>query len=105
MTIGKLALPPAALDIIRTTRPDRQLWLMKSLAVIGGHLHDLFSGSGPFENSGVSRHSCILASLAVRDFLIGAGFRNARVMPVAVWKGAMRPIRIRTDARLSSSGC
>jgi hypothetical protein len=66
---------------VAADKPPRSK-LMAALTVIGERLHtecDLQPGLEFLK----SRRSCVLASLAVRDFLIYAGFRNARVRPVA----------------------
>jgi hypothetical protein len=54
--------------------------LLKALAVIADQLHPGFDRQADLKPF-VSRKSCVLCSLAVRDFLVRIGF-NARVRPV-----------------------
>lgn len=54
---------------------------LKALAVISKHLHPLFNDD-PTLKPDVSKVSCILSSLAVRDFLWKIGFKDAQVRPV-----------------------
>ncbi len=55
--------------------------LLKALAVIAGHLHPTFAAM-PNIKPGISRESCVLCSLTVRDFLQRVGFVRAFVSPV-----------------------
>lgn len=55
--------------------------LLKALAVIALELHPGFDRTAGLE-PGKSKRSCILASLAVRDFLIRVGFPDAEARPV-----------------------
>lgn len=55
--------------------------LMKALAVIASELHPTFFAQ-PQLKPGISRKSCVLCSLTVRDFLQCLGF-HAKVRPVS----------------------
>lgn len=68
--------------------------LVKALAVIAANLHPLFAVEGL-----ASKTQCILCALAVRDFLQDIGFRDARVLSVAVILKV-----IRNDRQLHSLG-
>lgn len=58
--------------------------LLKALAVIADTLHAEFARVPNIEHPDKSKESCVLSSLAVRDFLRAVGFVNAGVRPVAV---------------------
>jgi len=59
-----------------------KLW--KALAVIADTLHTEFGKQEWIEHRDKSKESCVLCSLAVRDFLHRIGFDDARVRPVVV---------------------
>jgi hypothetical protein len=52
--------------------------MMKALAVISMHLHEAYDASEGAE-PGHSKQSCLFSSLAVRDFLVAVGFKDATV--------------------------
>lgn len=56
--------------------------LLKALAVISKYLHPIFEAD-PRVEPGISRRSCILMSLTVRDFLHKVGFADARCQACA----------------------
>jgi hypothetical protein len=60
--------------------------LTKALAIIADRLHPSFEAAGRFV-PGISKRSCVLCSLTVRDFLREIGFHDARVVPVCaiIW--------------------
>jgi hypothetical protein len=64
--------------------------LAKALAVIADQLHPTFARQPWIEHAAKSKESCVLSSLAVRDFLVAIGFIGAQVRPVAA---AMRASR------------
>jgi hypothetical protein len=64
--------------------------LVKALAVIADKLHPTFARQPWIEHAAKSKESCVLSSLAVRDFLVGIGFIAAQVRPVATVMRAMR---------------
>ncbi|WP_315922436.1 hypothetical protein [Mesorhizobium sp. SP-1A] len=57
--------------------------LLKALAVVAEHLHQLYNEQGRFIKD-ISKQSCVLCSLTVRDFLFKIGFHDAEVRPVLV---------------------
>jgi hypothetical protein len=57
--------------------------LAKALAVVAKYLHPEFARQPWIANADKSKESCVLSSLAVRDFLRAIGYRDARVRPVA----------------------
>jgi hypothetical protein len=65
--------------------------LLKACAVVADTLHQEFARDPDMEHPDKSKESCVLCSLAVRDFLRSIGFVNARVRPVvailAAWEG------------------
>lgn len=63
--------------------------LLKALAVIADSLHPLFD-MVPALETGKSKRSCVLVSLAIRDFLFRVGFRDAEVVPVLMYLHARR---------------
>lgn len=63
--------------------------LTKALAVIADSLHPLFD-MVPALKPGKSKESCVLCSLAIRDFLFRIGFRDAEVVPVLMYLHAQR---------------
>lgn len=63
--------------------------LLKALAAIASGLHEAFDAD-PRIVPGISRQSCVLCSLAIRDFLFRIGFRDAEAVPVAVAIRAFR---------------
>ena len=67
-------------DLLVIGTPPAKLW--KALAVIAEGLHPGFEAD-PRIKPGISKNSCVLTSLTVRDFLRGIGFVNARVAPVS----------------------
>ncbi|RWN98184.1 hypothetical protein [Mesorhizobium sp.] len=56
--------------------------LVKALAVIADKLHPAFDSTVSNIVPGKSKESCVLASLAVRDFLWRIGFKDARLQTV-----------------------
>jgi hypothetical protein len=60
--------------------PPPKLW--KALAVIAKELHPAFARETWIEHREKSKESCVLSSLAVRDFLLSLGFIDAQVRPV-----------------------
>lgn len=66
-------------DMLVIGEPPPKLW--KALAVIAAELHPGFAAQPRFK-PGASRESCVLCSLAVRDFLRAVGFVRAEVLPV-----------------------
>jgi hypothetical protein len=68
-------------DMMVMGRPPREL--LKALATIAGTLHPAFD-SHPRIAPGKSKESCVLCSLAVRDFFNNIGFDDAAVRPVFV---------------------
>lgn len=64
--------------------------LVKALAVIADVLHPTFARQRWIEHAAKSKESCVLCSLAVRDFLIAIGCITAQVRPVAVVMRALR---------------
>ncbi|RWQ38634.1 MAG: hypothetical protein E5Y88_13570 [Mesorhizobium sp.] len=56
---------------------------LKALAVIADRLHPLYDAE-PWIAPGKSKESCVLSSLAVRDFLWKIGFKDAEVRPVVM---------------------
>lgn len=68
--------------------PPPKLW--KALAVIVDQLHPTFAKQPWIEHKNKSKESCVLSSLAVRDFLWALSFLNAHVRPVATAMRAMR---------------
>lgn len=92
MRIGDLLVHDGALDGRpgrRTTEASR-LALVKALSVIALSMHDLFARQDFVARPDTSRHSCILSSLAARDFLRQAGHADAAVAPVCVLMEARR---------------
>jgi hypothetical protein len=63
--------------VVETPAPK----LMRALAVIAEHLHPRFEAAGRFV-PGISKRSCVLCALTVRDFLREIGFRDAQVVSV-----------------------
>lgn len=63
--------------------------LLKALAVIAARLHPSFDAL-PWIKPGISKSSCVLCSLAVRDFLFRIGFTDAEVAPVLMAVRAFR---------------
>lgn len=57
--------------------------LIKALAVVSAYLHPAFERQ-PWIVPGKAKRSCVLCSLAVRDFLWKVGFKEASVAPVYV---------------------
>jgi hypothetical protein len=74
------------------TPDDRFVAAMK---VVSSHLHQLYR---PIFGE-ISKNSCVLASLTVRDFLFRAGFRDVELRPVRVLMRATRD-----DKELNSVG-
>jgi len=73
----------------------------KALAVIADRLHPLFNAEPWIARHDKSKESCVLASLAVRDFLRKIGFKGTEVRPVVFFVNA-------TDAKgeqIHSLGC
>lgn len=64
--------------------------LLKALAVIASELHPAFDRETWGITPGFSKQSCILASLAVRDFLWKVGFSEAQAAPVYFFIRAFR---------------
>lgn len=58
--------------------------LLKACAVVADQLHPTFAQQRRMAHPDKSKDSCVLCSLAVRDFLLHVGFPDARVRPVAV---------------------
>lgn len=58
--------------------------LLDALAIIETELHPAFDRQPWLREWGYSKQSCLLASLAVRDFLREIGFADAKVRSVAV---------------------
>jgi ribosome modulation factor len=54
--------------------------LVKALAAVASDLHPAFDGV--LRNAGKSKESCVLSSLAVRDFFWKIGFKDARATTV-----------------------
>jgi hypothetical protein len=65
-------------DLRIAGRPPTRL--LAAMIILAKHLHPEFHRDG--ERSFKSRESCILCSLAVRDFLFRAGFHSAELRPV-----------------------
>lgn len=57
--------------------------LLNALEIIAHNMHDLYNADGRFIHD-ISKQSCVLCSLTVRDFLFNAGFRDVEVRPVFV---------------------
>jgi hypothetical protein len=57
---------------------------MKALAVIAGHAHQSYDACSGFP-PGASRDKCLFMSLAVRDFLVKIGYRDATVRGCALY--------------------
>jgi hypothetical protein len=74
------------------TPDDRFVAAMK---LVSSHLHQLYR---PIFGE-ISKNSCVLASLTVRDFLFRAGFRDVELRPVRVLMRATRD-----DKELNSVG-
>jgi hypothetical protein len=72
--------------------------LFNALEIVALHMHDLFNRDGRFIHD-ISKQSCVLCSLTVRDFLFLNGFRDVEVRPVFV---AIRAIE--NNAELYSLG-
>ena len=64
--------------------------LIKALAVISDGLHPAFAAQPWIASPDKSKDSCILCSLAARDFLRAIGFRNAHVRSVTAFLEAQR---------------
>lgn len=62
--------------------------LIKALAVIAFKLHKHFNDEKWGIDPGKSKRSCVLSSLATRDFLFKIGFRDAELTPVFLLIGA-----------------
>jgi hypothetical protein len=62
--------------------------MTKALAVIAAHLHQTYALQPWTRHADVSKESCILASLTVRDFLHKVGFKDAEVRPVSCYMQA-----------------
>ena len=71
-------------DLLVCGKPS--LKLTKALAVIADLLHDEWARDG----YAVSKRSCVLSSLCVRDFLFQAGIRDAVVEPVFTYMEAQQ---------------
>lgn len=65
------------------------LTLYKALAFLGARLHPVMEASGKFK-PGISKESCVLCSLIVRDFLKRIGYPDAVVAPCFVFMIAKR---------------
>ncbi len=52
-----------------------------ALSVVAKHLHSTWAFDH-FEGGEISKQSCVLASLTVKDFLFKCGFHDAKVTPV-----------------------
>ena len=57
---------------------------LKALAVIAARLHPLYDAEPWIVRPGRSKESCVLSSLAVRDFLWKVGLKDAEVRPVVM---------------------
>jgi len=68
-------------DMMAFGDPPAKMW--KALAVIAADLHPTFKAM-PNLKPDISRESCVLCSLTVRDFLHRIGFKTAFVAPVVV---------------------
>jgi hypothetical protein len=79
MTIGDLKV---------VGRPSGKL--MKALAVIATVLHQEYARQGALQHADMSKESCVLSSLTVREFLVAIGFTRAEIRPVCVKLWAMR---------------
>lgn len=55
--------------------------LLKALAVLSAHLHEALAGDHDKAMLGIVRGSCILSSLAARDFLFRVGFKDVTIRP------------------------
>jgi hypothetical protein len=55
--------------------------MMKALAVIASRLHEAYDGLPDRRKEGNSKESCLFSSLAVRDFLVGIGYKDATIRP------------------------
>src|SRR5262252_7800728 len=66
-------------DMMVVGNPPAKLW--KALAVIADALHPSFELE-PRIAPGISKSSCVICALTVRDFLRAIGFDMARVAPV-----------------------
>ena len=64
--------------------------LAKALAAIADQLHPTFARQPWIMHVNKSKESCVLCSLAVRDFLVSIGFIAAQVRSVATAMRAMR---------------
>jgi hypothetical protein len=58
--------------------------MMKALAVIATRLHPAYDELPDRKAPGNSKQSCLFSSLAVRDFLVGIGYKDATVRPCMV---------------------
>lgn len=79
--------------------PDAPLSLCKALAPVGMILHEAFDRDGRFP-AGNSKHSCILSTLAVRDYLRMIGI-PAVAAPVYL---SVRAVDKATDTEIWSAG-
>lgn len=63
---------------------------LKALAVIADALHASFDAQPWLSSLGKTKGSCVLSSLAVRDFLFAIGFKDVEVRPVFVTMRALK---------------
>jgi len=75
-------------DLLVVGDPPPKLTL--ALAAVADKLHQTFAVQPWIEHREKSKESCVLSSLAVRDFLISVGFLDAQVRPVATVMRATR---------------
>ena len=68
-------------DMLRLAAAPPPRKLMRALQTIARDLHPTFEAE-PWIRPGASFESCVLCSLAARDFLRGVGFASAEVAPV-----------------------
>src|SRR5688572_10816402 len=64
--------------------------LVKALATIASGLHPAFDAL-PWIAPGKSKNSCVLTSLAIREFLFRIGYGDARVVPCLATVRAFLP--------------
>jgi hypothetical protein len=68
------------MDMTVLGRPE--LPLLKAFAVLASELHPTFARQAWMGGHEISKRSCVLTSLAVRDFLFRSGFTDAEARPV-----------------------
>lgn len=86
------------LEVVGGTPPAK---LAKALAVVATELHQTFAVQPFMAHPDKSKESCVLSSLAVRDFLWKVGFKRAEVAPVYIVVRALRE----DGTEIHSVGC